>query len=231
MNSTRQISVQFVLGLSVILIGTLLILDNLDLISARNYLRYWPALLVLVGLVQLAQPRRTPGRVMGLILVSVGGLMLLDRFHLIDFSFWDLWPVIIIIFGLSLLRGSRMRGGIWTGRTESDADSYVRGIAILGGYERRNTSGAFQGGELTAVMGGCELDLRGATMEGDEATIDVFAMWGGISIKVPEDWAVVVNVVPIMGGVEDKSRPVKTGKIKRLVLTGYAIMGGVEIKN
>lgn len=231
MNSTRQISVQFVLGLSVILIGTLLILDNLDIMYARDYLRYWPALLVFVGLVQLAQPRRTPGRVMGLILVSVGGLMLLDRFDLIDFSFWDLWPVIIIIFGLSLLRGSRMRGGIWTGRTESDGDSYVRGIAILGGYARRNTSGAFHGGELTAVMGGCDLDLRGATMDGDEATIDIFAMWGGISIKVPEDWAVVVNVVPIMGGVEDKSHPAKTGKIKRLILTGYAIMGGAEVKN
>lgn len=231
MTTQPRISVQFVLGLGIIVIGALLILDNMDIIYARDYLRYWPALLVLLGLVQLAQPRRTPGRVMGLILVSVGGLMLLDRFDLIDFSFWDLWPVIIILFGLSLLRGARMRGSVWTGQAESDGDSYVRGLAILGGYSRRNTSGTFRGGELTAVMGGCDLDLRGAAMEGDEATIDIFAMWGGISIKVPEDWAVVVNVVPIMGGVEDKSRPAKTGKVKRLILTGYAIMGGAEIKN
>jgi predicted membrane protein len=232
MSTYQRVSIQAILGLSIIAIGVLFTLDNLDIIYARDYLRYWPALLVLVGLVQLSQPRGNPGKIMGIILVSLGSLMLLDRFDIINFSFWDLWPVIIIIFGFSLLRGARnRRASWWSLRAEPDSDAYVRGMAILGGYSRRNNSPEFRGGELTAVMGGCELDLRAATMKDNEATIDIFAFWGGVSIKVPEDWTVAINVVPIMGGVEDTTRPPKPDKIKRLTITGYAIMGGAEIKN
>lgn len=230
MSTEPRISVQFILGLAIIAIGTLFILDNMDIVYAGDYLRYWPAVLVLIGGIQLLQPRGT-GRIMGTLLVGVGGLMLLDRFDLIDFSVWDLWPVVIIIFGFSLLRGARLREDLRRGSSEPDSDAYIRGLAILGGYSRRNHSPDFRGGELTAVMGGCEIDLRGAKMEVDEAVIDIFAFWGGVSIKIPEDWTVSVNVVPIMGGVEDGSHPSKTGKTKRLVITGYAVMGGAEIKN
>ena len=37
--------------------------------------------------------------------------------------------------------------------------------------------------------------------------------------------------VPLMGGVEDKTRPPQGATAHRLILRGFAIMGGVEIKN
>jgi len=55
-------------------------------------------------------------------------------------------------------------------------------------------------------------------------------MWGGIEIKVPEDWVVVNFGTAILGGFENKTRPLP-GASKRLVVTGTAIMGGVEVKN
>ncbi|HEX9615098.1 MAG TPA: hypothetical protein VGA55_06310, partial [Bacteroidota bacterium] len=61
--------------------------------------------------------------------------------------------------------------------------------------------------------------------------IEIFAFWGGVVIRIPEDWTVAVKVAPIMGGVEDSSVPPKGGDAKRLNITGYAIMGGAEIKN
>ena len=63
-------------------------------------------------------------------------------------------------------------------------------MAVLGGGSRGNNSRSFQGGELTAVLGGCDIDLRQAAIDG-EAVIDVFAICGGIEIRVPEDWTIV----------------------------------------
>jgi predicted membrane protein len=112
----------------------------------------------------------------------------------------------------------------------TDTNSTMSAMAILGGVSRGNNSRAFRGADLLAVMGGCVIDLRQAAING-EAVIDVFAMWGGIEIKVPEDWTVVSRVVPLMGGVDDKTRPPQTATAHRLVLRGFAVMGGIEIKN
>jgi predicted membrane protein len=78
-------------------------------------------------------------------------------------------------------------------------------------------------------MGGCELDLRHASIQG-EAVLNVFAMWGGIEIKVPEDWVVSMQGTPILGGFSEKTM-VSKDTSKRLVIRGYAIMGGVEVRN
>jgi predicted membrane protein len=103
-------------------------------------------------------------------------------------------------------------------------------MAILGGVSRGNNSKTFRAADLVAIMGGCEIDLRKAAING-EAVIDVFAIWGGIEIRVPEDWTVVSQVTPLLGGVDDKTRPPQGATAHRLTLRGVAIMGGVEIKN
>jgi predicted membrane protein len=101
----------------------------------------------------------------------------------------------------------------------------------MGGVVRKSNAPAFRGADLTAVMGGCEIDLRQASIApGTEAVIDVFAFWGGIDIKVPEDWTVVSRVVPIMGGIEDKTHAPQTPD-KRLVIRGMLVMGGCSVKN
>ncbi len=112
----------------------------------------------------------------------------------------------------------------------TDTNSTMSAMAILGGVSRGNNSRAFRRADLLAIMGGCEIDLRQAAING-EAVIDVFAMWGGIEIRVPEDWTVVSRVVPMMGGIVDKTRPPQGATAHRLVLRGCAFMGGIEIKN
>lgn len=102
-------------------------------------------------------------------------------------------------------------------------------MAVLGGGSRGNNSRSFQGGELTAVLGGWDVDLRQAAIDG-EAVIDVFALCGGIEIRVPEDWTIVGRVTPVLGGFEDKTRAPQ-GATHRLIIRGIAIMGGIEVKN
>jgi hypothetical protein len=66
-------------------------------------------------------------------------------------------------------------------------------------------------------------------MQGERAVINVFAMMGGVVLRIPEDWAVQSNVTALMGGVDDKSRP-PAEPAGTLVLEGSALMGGIEIK-
>lgn len=225
-------SAQLVFGISIIVLGLLFTLDNLELIEAREYLRFWPVIFILVGLAKFIQPTGTPGRVFGAGLILLGSLMVLDLLDVLSFRFWDLWPVFIILFGYNLVRGARGRRRVMEGSPplHSDSDSYIKGFAFMGGVVRSSSSQDFRGGEVTAIMGGFELDLRRASMK-EEARLEIFTFWGGVEIKVPEDWAIVVEGVPIMGGIEDKTRSPKGGATKKLVIAGNVVMGGTEISN
>ncbi len=234
-NKPSIISPQFILGLIIIAVGIVFMLDNMDIIYAGDFLRFWPVLLIIFGVAKVSLSSKNPGQIFGWILILIGSLKLLDVMDFINFRIWDWWPIIFIIIGLNFLRGSwnrsRNASANISGESLNDSDSYIKNIAMLSGVKRKITSKDFRGGELTAFMGGCEIDLREAEMKESEATLDVVAVWGGIEIRVPMGWSVSVKATPIMGGVEDGTYPSKDGTTKRLVITGNIVMGGVEIKN
>jgi predicted membrane protein len=218
---------QLLMGLLIIIVGVVFTLDNLGIEEADRFIRYWPAGLIAIGLLKLWQSRGG-GAFAGLVFVTVGTWLLLDSLGMVRVHFWELWPLLLVLFGASMvwhgLRGGRRH------QVASDANDTVSALAVLSGVNRGNNSRAFKGGDLTAVMGGCEIDLRQAAIEG-EAVFDVFAMWGGIEIRVPDDWTVVSRVMPVLGGFDDKTRPSQSAGAHRLVIRGFAIMGGIEVKN
>jgi predicted membrane protein len=228
----RGPTAQVLIGLMVVALGVLFTLDNLDILDATEYLRYWPVAFVLIGLLKLWHASRDGhGWFGGLFFVAVGAWMLLERVVYITINARDLLPLFLVfIGGYMVWRGF---GGRRRGRTV-DGSTRFSGLAVMGGVARRSNSQAFEGADLTAIMGGCEIDLRKASIApGTEAVIDVFAFWGGIDIKVPEDWTVITRAIPLMGGVEDKTHtpnpppPVE----KRLIISGMVMMGGVVVKN
>ena len=80
-------------------------------------------------------------------------------------------------------------------------------------------------------MGGVEVDLTAADVEDEEAVIVVFALMGGIEIRVPRDWTVTAHVTPFMGAMEDKTDRSESNPEKRLTIRGFVMMGGVEVRN
>jgi cell wall-active antibiotic response 4TMS protein YvqF len=225
-----RISAQLLTGLCIIGAGVLFTLDNFGVLDARVYLRYWPAALIAIGLVKVQQARGGRGLIGGTLFIVAGGWLLLDSFGLVHVSIWQLWPILLVLFGASLVWQGMCRGSGRRGPGPADANATISGVAVLGGGARGNNSRSFQGGELTAVLGGWDIDLRQAAIEG-EAVIDVFALCGGIELRVPEDWTVVGRVTPVLGGFEDKTRPPQGAGTPRLIIRGLAIMGGIEVKN
>jgi hypothetical protein len=105
----------------------------------------------------------------------------------------------------------------------------IRVFAILWGADRR-ASGPVAHVEVSAIMGGCDVDLRDAVPTTDPIPIQVFAMWGGIDIRIPPGWVVENEAWPILGGVMDNTRAPAL-PTHRVILRGMAFMGGVDIKN
>jgi hypothetical protein len=221
------------MGLVFVTLGTLWTLDNLQILDASTILRWWPALLVLYGLARLTGigARRTP--IAGALFAGAGSWMLLGVMGVVHHSLWSLWPLFLILLGMTIvMRAMRSPGSGEVGPDgASDASPYPRALAFMAGVTRRVQSQQLRGAEVTAVMGGIELDLRGARAQEREVVVDVFAMWGGIEVYVPEDWIVACEVTPIMGGVEEITRPVAAGATTTLVIRGMVVMGGIEIRN
>ena len=220
---------RLVFGLVVVCLGVIFLLDELGIANASTILRYWPVALLAYGLMRLTGLWCRQHLVSGAIFTMVGGWLLLRSLHLIPFGLRDFWPILLIMIGASLVMGGlgRVRGG--TGAGEST--SMINAFAFWSGIDRKVTSTDFQGGDITAIMGGHEIDLRPARMAGETAVIDLFVMMGGVDMRIPEDWAVSCEAVPIMGGIEDRSRP-PAGEVRgRLILKGFIMMGGVEVKN
>ncbi len=240
-----RLTPQLLLGVFVIAVGLLFTLDNLGLIRAETYLHFWPVALIALGLLKLWQARDATSGTLGGFVFTIAGLwLLLEETAVIRIDIWDMWPLVLVLVGTYMVwqgaTGRRCRSPrvdalprTDTGarrRSTADAHDTVNAIAILGGVEYSNNSPAFRGGSLTAIMGGCELDLRHAAVE-EDAFLDVFAMWGGIEIRVPEEWTVVSQVLPLLGGAVNKTRALPSAVPRRLIVRGIAIMGGIEIKN
>jgi predicted membrane protein len=216
-----------VVGFGVLAAGIILTLDNLGVIEGEDYLSYWPLLLIVVGISHLVRPPGSRRLVGGVVWIAVGVTILLSNLGFILFDIWDLWPILLIVLGFSLISKPFRRRQI----SIDDAGGVFDVTAILGGVTRRISSDDFQGGDAMAFLGGCELDLRDSASEGGPAEIHAVAFWGGVEIRVPQDWEVQVRGTAILGAFDDKTRAVEGEGRKVLVVSGVAMMGSVEISN
>ena len=226
------LSGQAIMGGAAVLIGLLLLLDNFDVLDAGLYLRFWPLILVVFGGARILYSSHRGGRFVGVVIVLIGAIFLVRELGVTSIGFHELWPLVLVLAGVSLLLGGTARGRIpGEDHATSDSHSIVNAFAVLGGVQQSNNSRDFRGGEASAIMGGCEIDLRQASIQGEEAVISTFAMWGGIKIKVPPAWNVLIQGVPFLGGFDDKSVKPSDPSAKCLIVKGTAIMGGVEVTN
>jgi class 3 adenylate cyclase len=103
-------------------------------------------------------------------------------------------------------------------------------VAILGGHSPKGRIRLAETTNVVAVMGGVELDLRNAEIDGDEVVINALALMGGVEIYVPEGISVDFSALPLLGGTECKIAdvPIIPGS-PRIVVRAVAVMGGVEV--
>jgi predicted membrane protein len=227
-----------VFGAFIIIVGLFALLDNLHLFDAHRVLPFWPLVFVALGVLKLTQARRGGHVLVGGALLALGAGMTLQNLGLIHFEWRQLWPLALILAGLKVIsRSFRPRGddGLGLAATPGQHDerlehgARIEASATMSGIVLKNDSQEFTGGEISAVMGHVEVDLRQASIA-TEAVLHMSIIMGGVEIRVPREWSISVKGSPMLGGIEDRTVPPMTPG-PRLVIEGSVIMGGVEISN
>ncbi len=218
-------------GALLMLLGTVVLLDHMNVINGRLLWKYWPLLLVLIGIAKIVNEGK---RVGGVLLLLLGTFLMLEHLGYTTLTWENIWPVVLIAAGAAMIWG-RFDLPKMTPAASGGPNS-INEYALFGGVERRVHMSNFTGGSITAVFGGVEVDFRSAEIEGQEAVIHVEAVFGGIELTVPDRWLILWEAQNIFGGYNDETRPPLpdvpgSPAKKRLILRGRAVFGGITVKS
>lgn len=228
---------RFIIGLLLVIAGFILILEKTTVLPEPldnfidDIIFSWQMLLIVIGIITMTgSGNKTPG----IVLISVGGFFLIPQLFSNYFeSFNFFWPAIFIVVGIVILVNSRRLGdAIRPNATDSKADT-IDYVNIFSGAERQLITDNFMGGKITSVFGGGDVDLTRSSLAPGNNVIEITCIFGGVTLIVPENWNVVLDITPILGGFSDGrkiSGEVVKDPTRTLTVKGMVIFGGGELK-
>ena len=216
------------IGLALLVIGSLFLVDHL---VAFPFHKSWPAILMVIGISNfLVNPRSW---VVSAGLIVAGVILLLGTLNVLDVSIGILWPVLLLILGAVILFGGgrrRSRRPRTQNATRAAGTSDLNISAFFAGSEQRISDQSLRSGQVSAIFGSAEVDLRGTTLEGDAASIEATALFGSLRLRVPNDWAVDVQTTNMFGSFESK-RVQPTDPKARLSILATSTFGSIELSD
>ncbi len=227
-------------GIILILIGGLFLLDNLDIFyfDIPRIIFSFPMVLMIFGAIIIINSRK---KIFGALLFAFGLFLMIPRiFPWIHFNASIVFPIVIILLGIFIITRRRdyshdpAKVNAFNIKGHDLNADKIDEISIFGGGEKIIYSENFQGGNVTSIFGGSNIDLTNCKLAPGENVIDVLAIFGGNTFIVPKNWNVRTDVFPMFGGFSNKIfRDPNTvvDQDKTLLIKGIVIFGGGEIKS
>lgn len=235
-------------GLILVTVGAVLLLRNMDF-DMPNWLFTWPMILILVGIYTGFKHNFRNNS--WLIITAVGGFFLVNKFIPALGLEPFFWPLVIMGLGIIfIIRPTRnwlnpsAESNKWESKTTAspgdpinitnvDSSNFLFIRSVFSGVNRNLLSKNFQGGNVSAIFGGAEIDLSQADFNG-RAELKFNVVFGGVELVIPPHWAVQNEIDGIFHGLDDKRSFNPSASInpdKVLVLKGSVVFGGIEIRS
>ncbi|AXI08720.1 hypothetical protein CUC15_07235 [Oceanobacillus zhaokaii] len=194
-------ALRYFTAIVLIIFGVMLVLANIGMISfdigiAWHYM--YPTFFVVIGIKLLGDYLLKKGGSWsgGSFLLIFGTLLLLDRFEVITFGFWDvfkLWPLLIVYFGFMMFdRGSNIV-------IEYDSDKHTKkksyhGTAFsIGNHEFNEHNWKVEPMNLKNLAGEFYFDFSKAFIPEKRIPFAIHSLAGDVNIIIPENVAFRVD--------------------------------------
>ncbi|MBS1747136.1 MAG: hypothetical protein JST21_13280 [Bacteroidetes bacterium] len=237
-----------ILGLVLIIGGLLLFADKAGLSFLPSWFFTWPVLIIGIGLAIGVQHNF---RNFSWLFLTAWGLYSLinQQAPLLNLDRYTA-PFILVFIGMFFLLHRKKnkrwddferrrnynypdQQGVPAPEQQQNVDGeFIDITSVFSGSKKVVLSKNFKGGDITSFMGGSEIDLTQADIQG-RAIIDATAVFGGVKIIVPSHWDIKFENTSAFGSIEDKRRiqNFTTDPTKLLVIQGTAVFGGIDVSN
>jgi hypothetical protein len=112
---------------------------------------------------------------------------------------------------------------------ESANGEQVEMVTVMRRAEHRSEASSFRSAEMVTIAGRGSLDLTGARMAGDSGRLEVLVIGGRAQVRVPPEWAVVIEDSLAVGAVDNRARRAEADPARKLILEAVVLGGRLEV--
>ena len=240
-------STKIIWGVALILVGVIVALNRLDILTVNLFFDgWWTLFIILPCAFGLFRRENVTGNFIGIV---IGAALFLLQQEWVNFDLIRklFLPVLLVAIGVGVIFSNkekseiedeieeienRQSDGIEMNDSVSRESKILNGFAAFSGVKFAANGEEVEGGELTAVFGGVDYDLRNAVFK-EKTVLNVSAIFGGVDIVFPENVIVKIKPTSIFGGTSDKRTVLnaKAGDGAPVVyVNALSMFGGVKIK-
>ena len=208
----------------VLLMGGLLLADNLAQLGVGFWSLAWPSFLMMLG---LFNGKKFSWTNVGFVLL--GGYFLVKNLGILPFELGGkiLWPALVILFGISLLADAIRKPKHATYRFQNNRTGEEHRKAIHycqvedGEFECENcfgdgdfliTTELLRCGEAENNFGSAKLDLSGVKAVSEDCRIEIACNFGQTKLLIPRRFGVQLSPETAFGSVQTQGQPAQTAE-------------------
>lgn len=216
---------QIMIGIIILIVGTLLLLETTDLAETRHLSYYFPSLLIILGIWMLIRSKlQSLFFSIFMILVGIGWQLVALDYVPAD-EIFNFWPVVLILLGLYFILGH------FRSKAKESKSEYTSTFTIFGDVNKKNTTENLRGVEITSFISDVKIDLSKADMKKPPARINLALVLSDADITVLEDWNVKLEALPILADTIDKrAEREDEHEDVDLVISGWCLLSDVYIR-
>lgn len=219
------------IGLLILVFGMILLLEQIVPGFSIDFEILWPTFFIVIGIYNMIRDKKP--NILSSIFIIIGTIFLLINLDILTEDFYDLiYPIILIIVGLGIM-GAAITGNKGTKistKTVNNKSYRVRNYnGIFGGVEQVLAESDFEGANIYSVFGSVDLDLTKVKIK-DNIIIYAYSVFGGTTIRFPEEYNVVVTDTSVFGGTDNKIIRKYDDEKKTIYVNITNVFGGTDLR-